>query len=63
MGSAISSVIDSVDTADKNEQKIKEQLELLMKLADARLDTFQGELDQMFLNKDCKQLTSSAIGY
>ncbi|KAF5642404.1 uncharacterized protein FTJAE_3561 [Fusarium tjaetaba] len=52
MGNAISALIESNQADDENERKKKEQLELLMKLADARLDTFQHELEQMFLDRE-----------
>lgn len=44
MGAAISSIINNADEA---EAKKKEQLELMMKLADARLDTFEGDINKM----------------
>jgi len=40
MGAAASIIADKLNTSDKEEAKAKEQLELMMKLADARLDTF-----------------------
>jgi hypothetical protein len=49
MGNQISNFLDN--SAEK-ESKAREQLDILMKLADARLDTFQAELEQMFLDKD-----------
>jgi hypothetical protein len=49
MGNQISNFLDN--SAEK-ESKAREQLDILMKLADARLDTFQGELEQMFLDKE-----------
>ena len=52
MGNAISALIAPNEAADENERKKKEQLELMMKLADARLDTFQGELERMFLDRE-----------
>jgi hypothetical protein len=54
MGNVVSDVIKSVDKADEKEARAKEQLEMLMKLADARLDTFEGKLKQMFLDRECK---------
>ncbi|KAI0347124.1 hypothetical protein BDW22DRAFT_1351492 [Trametopsis cervina] len=47
MGNFISKYLD--DSAEK-EEKVKEQLEIMMKLADARLDNFQTELEMMFVN-------------
>ena len=54
MGNDISHMIDN-SAAD--EVQAKEQLEIMMKLADARLDTFQSEMDMMFLDKDCALFT------
>jgi hypothetical protein len=48
MGNTISNLLDN--SAEK-EAKAREQLDILMKLADARLDTFEGELMAMFLDK------------
>jgi hypothetical protein len=53
MGNVVSDVIKTVDKADEKEARAKEQLEMLMKLADARLDTFEGNLNKMFLDKEC----------
>ncbi|KAJ3540663.1 hypothetical protein NM208_g4964 [Fusarium decemcellulare] len=47
MGDQISKLIDN---SDDKETKAKEQLDILMKLADARLDTFEQELIAMFLD-------------
>lgn len=58
MGNAISALIAPNEAADENERKKKEQLELMMKLADARLDTFQGELEKMFLDRESAMKTS-----
>lgn len=41
------------DKAREKEAAAKEQLEMMMKLADARLDTFESELKLMFLDKQC----------
>ena len=49
MGHAISSLLDD---SDEKEAKTREQLDILMKLAESRLDTFEGELISMFLDKD-----------
>lgn len=57
MGNAISALIAPNEAADENERKKKEQLELMMKLADARLDTFQGELEKMFLDRESAMKT------
>jgi len=53
MGNQISDLIKTVDRADEEERIAKEQLEMLMKLADARLDSFEEKLKRMFLDKDC----------
>lgn len=58
MGNALSALIAPNEAADENERKKKEQLELMMKLADARLDTFQGELEKMFLDRESAMKTS-----
>ena len=55
MGSEVSKILDN---SDAKETKAKEQLEVMMKLADARLDNFQSELEMMFLDKDCKSIHS-----
>ncbi|KAI0347125.1 hypothetical protein BDW22DRAFT_1342007 [Trametopsis cervina] len=39
------------DSAEK-EAKAREQLEIMMKLAEARLDNFQTELEMMFVNPE-----------
>ncbi|KAK2694506.1 hypothetical protein QWA68_005730 [Fusarium oxysporum] len=62
MGNAISALIAPNEAADENERKKKEQLELMMKLADARLDTFQGELEKMFLDRESAMKTSPGKG-
>ncbi|KAK3316021.1 hypothetical protein B0H66DRAFT_640921 [Apodospora peruviana] len=54
MGTAMSALL----TNDEKEAKAKEQLELMMRLADARLDTFEAELNRMFLDKDSAKKTS-----
>jgi hypothetical protein len=51
MGQNISAVIQSNDREDENARRQKEQLELTMKLADARLDKFEEELKNMFLDR------------
>ncbi|KAM7191520.1 hypothetical protein V8F33_008871 [Rhypophila sp. PSN 637] len=45
-------------TDAKKEDKVKEQLELMMKLADSRLDTFNSELKTMFLDQESAAKTS-----
>ncbi|KAJ8089193.1 hypothetical protein AAF712_014854 [Marasmius tenuissimus] len=50
MGNVVSDVVKSIDKADEKEARAKEQLEMLMKLADARLDTFEEQLNRMFLD-------------
>lgn len=47
MGAEISKILDN---NDEKEAKAKEQPEIMMKLADARLETFEGELTEMFLD-------------
>lgn len=47
MGNTISNFLD--DSGEK-EAKAREQLDIFMKLADARLDSFEGELISMFLD-------------
>jgi hypothetical protein len=59
MGNQVSELIKSVDKADEKEKLAKEQLELLMKLADARLDTFEEKLNRMFLDGECMCTSSS----
>lgn len=51
MGNVVSDIVKTIDKADEKEQAAKEQLEMLMKLADARLDTFQERLNRMFLDQ------------
>jgi hypothetical protein len=58
MGAAISSIANALDNSKEKEAQAKEQLELMMKLADARLDTFEAELKTMFLDKESAKKTS-----
>jgi hypothetical protein len=58
MGAAASAIADGLNTSNKEEAKAKEQLELMMKLADARLDTFQSKLNTMFLDRESTMKTS-----
>ncbi|KAK4692046.1 hypothetical protein P7C71_g5083, partial [Lecanoromycetidae sp. Uapishka_2] len=58
MGAAASAVANLLDHSKEDEAKAKEQLELMMKLADARLDTFEGELKSMFLDHESAMKTS-----
>ncbi len=58
MGAVASAVANALDNSKEKEAQAKEQLELLMKLADARLDTFESELKTMFLDKDSASKTS-----
>lgn len=58
MGNAASAISNMLDNSKENEAKQKEQLELMMKLADARLDTFEAELKEMFLNRESAMKTS-----
>ncbi|KAJ6587865.1 hypothetical protein B0H19DRAFT_1247598 [Mycena capillaripes] len=53
MGNTVSGTIKGIDGGEAKEKIATEQLELLMKLADARLDTFEEELNRMFLDKEC----------
>jgi hypothetical protein len=58
MGAAASAIAGALNTSDKEESKAKEQLELMMKLADSRLDTFQAKLNTMFLDRESTMKTS-----
>ncbi|KAI9784245.1 MAG: hypothetical protein M1816_000917 [Peltula sp. TS41687] len=58
MGAAASAIANTLNHSDADEAKVKEQLELMMKLADARLDTFEGELNRMFLDHESAMKTS-----
>ena len=58
MGAVASALANALDTSKEDEAKAKEQLELMMKLADARLDTFEGELKSMFLDHESAMKTS-----
>ncbi|KAI9743495.1 MAG: hypothetical protein M1818_002808 [Claussenomyces sp. TS43310] len=58
MGNVVSDMVKQIDRADEKERVAKEQLELMMKLADARLDTFEGKLKNMFLDKESAAKTS-----
>ncbi|CVL03614.1 uncharacterized protein FMAN_15098 [Fusarium mangiferae] len=58
MGNTISALIEPNAADDGNERKKKEQLELMMKLADARLDSFQSELERMFLDRESAMHTT-----
>ena len=49
MGNQISNLLDN---SGEKEAKAREQLDILMKLADARLDTFEAEPMAMFLDRD-----------
>ncbi|KAJ5735801.1 uncharacterized protein N7483_000926 [Penicillium malachiteum] len=49
MGANLSSLIEK-EAQDPDGAKVREQLDILMKLADARLDTFESELTTMFLD-------------
>ena len=57
MGQAASMARDALGS-DAEAAKKKEQLDLMMKLADARLDTFQEKLNRMFLDHDSAMKTS-----
>ncbi|OAA68210.1 hypothetical protein SPI_00405 [Niveomyces insectorum RCEF 264] len=58
MGQVASAVAGALDNSKEKEAQAKEQLEIMMKLADARLDTFQAKLNTMFLDKESAQKTS-----
>ncbi|KAI1643435.1 uncharacterized protein F4817DRAFT_319836 [Daldinia loculata] len=58
MGQAASAIVNALDRSKEDEMKAKEQLELMMKLADARLNTFEGELKSMFLDHESAMKTS-----
>ncbi|MCJ1354385.1 MAG: hypothetical protein MMC33_004373 [Icmadophila ericetorum] len=58
MGQIASSIAGALDNSKEKEAQAKEQLELMMKLADARLDTFEGELKTMFLDRESAMKTS-----
>ncbi|KAJ4179363.1 hypothetical protein NW767_014647 [Fusarium falciforme] len=58
MGNTVSNIVKSVNRADEKENIAKEQLEMMMKVADARLDTFESEIKNMFLDKDSSSKTS-----
>jgi hypothetical protein len=58
IGAAAGFVANALDHSDVDQAKAKEQLELMMKLADARLNTFEGELKSMFLDHDFAMKTS-----
>ena len=58
MGAVASAISNALDNSKEEEAKQKEQLELMMKLADARLDTFEGELKNMFLDREAAMKTS-----
>ncbi|KAK0728876.1 hypothetical protein B0T26DRAFT_800517 [Lasiosphaeria miniovina] len=58
MGAAVSAIANALDNSKEKEAQAKEQLELMMKLADARLDTFESELKTMFLDRESAQKTS-----
>ena len=58
MGNVVSEMVKQIDRADEKERAAKEQLELLMKLADARLDTFEAKLKNMFLDHEAAMKVS-----
>jgi len=58
MGAVASAITNALDHSKEDEAKAKEQLELMMKLADARLDTFESELRTMFLDRESTMKTS-----
>ena len=58
MGAVVSGVIDKLDNSKAEEAKTREQLDLMMKLANARLDTFEARLNNMFLDRDAAMKTS-----
>ncbi|KAL0932513.1 uncharacterized protein CTRU02_211476 [Colletotrichum truncatum] len=58
MGQVASAIANALDNSKEEEAKAKEQLELMMKLADARLDTFEAGLEKMFLDHESAMKTS-----
>ena len=58
MGQIASAVAKELDNSAEKEAQAKEQLEIMMKLADARLDTFESKIKTMFLDRDSAMKTS-----
>lgn len=58
MGQVASAITSMLDNSKEKEAQAKEQLELMMKLADARLDTFEAEIKNMFLDHGSAMKTS-----
>lgn len=52
MGAAASTISNALDASKEDQAKQKEQLELTMKLANARLDTFEAELKDISLDRE-----------
>lgn len=62
MGQAASRATSAAATILNNEgeePKAKELMELMMKLADARLDSFENKMNEMFLSQASSQRTSA----
>ncbi|KAJ5242601.1 uncharacterized protein N7469_000928 [Penicillium citrinum] len=58
MGQVISAIRESVREADKvAEEKAKQDLDILQKLVDSKLNQFQHELNERFLNPDATSKT------
>ncbi|KAJ5388167.1 hypothetical protein N7509_010708 [Penicillium cosmopolitanum] len=58
MGQAISAMRESVKEADKiAEEKAKQELDILQKLVDSKLNEFQFEINERFLNPDATSKT------
>ena len=52
MGAVVSDVSKGLDTNDESARRAKEQLEIIVKLADARLDVFESELRTASIDRD-----------
>jgi hypothetical protein len=58
MGAAASTVAAQLDNSKDKEAQAKDQLELMVKLADARLDTFEAKLKTVVLDRESAMKTS-----
>ena len=45
-------IVGSLDDTDEKDVRAREELEILMNLAEAKLDAFQSRLEKMFLGKE-----------
>lgn len=52
MGAAASAIADALDNSKEKEVQANEQLEMMMKLADVRLNTFKAKRKAMFLDRE-----------